>query len=91
LFDLTIEIEEEQLSNGDAVFVAQCLEFGIASQGESVQDALKNVKEAISLWLEIASSKEIDNYKFALRRENSGKFKTQIEVPYGQSTSLIGH
>jgi len=33
-------------------FVANCLEFGVASQGESYKEAKKNIQEAIELYLE---------------------------------------
>ena len=36
----------------DKWFVAHCNEFEIASQGESVDDALNNLKEAIELFFE---------------------------------------
>jgi predicted RNase H-like HicB family nuclease len=36
----------------DDWFVAHCNEFEIASQGESVPDALKNLREAIELHFE---------------------------------------
>ncbi|CAN5303934.1 type II toxin-antitoxin system HicB family antitoxin [soil metagenome] len=33
-------------------YVAQCLEIDVASQGESEEDALKNLREALELHLE---------------------------------------
>lgn len=33
-------------------FVARCLELGVVSQGESVEDAQSNLKEAVNLYLE---------------------------------------
>ncbi len=36
----------------DDWFVAQCLEVDVASQGESEEDALKNLKEALELYFE---------------------------------------
>ena len=33
-------------------FVAQCLEVGVASQGESEDDALENLREALELYYE---------------------------------------
>lgn len=32
-----------------SIFVAQCLEIDVASQGESEEEALKNLQEAIEL------------------------------------------
>ncbi|MBU0648433.1 type II toxin-antitoxin system HicB family antitoxin [Patescibacteria group bacterium] len=33
-------------------FVAHCVELGVVSQGKSVEEAQKNLKEAIELFLE---------------------------------------
>ncbi len=33
-------------------FVAQCLEIDIASQGETEEEALANIREAVGLYLE---------------------------------------
>ncbi|MBI5153628.1 type II toxin-antitoxin system HicB family antitoxin, partial [Candidatus Poribacteria bacterium] len=41
------------------VFVAQCLEIDIASQGTTVESALENLREAIGLFYEMASPAEI--------------------------------
>ena len=35
-------------------YVALCPELDIASQGKSIEDALKNLKEAVELYLEAA-------------------------------------
>jgi predicted RNase H-like HicB family nuclease len=42
----------------DNLFVAQCPEIGTASQGETFEAALKNLKEATELYLEEFHSKE---------------------------------
>lgn len=34
----------------DATYVAQAIEVGVISQGESVEDALANLKEALELY-----------------------------------------
>ena len=44
---LTAVIHEE-----DGIFVAECPEVGSVSQGHSVEEALKNLKEATALSLE---------------------------------------
>ncbi len=36
-------------------YVAQCLEVDVASQGETIEEALENLKEAVELLLEDAS------------------------------------
>ena len=43
---------------GDA-FVALCPELEVASQGETVETALANLREAVELFLECASPEEI--------------------------------
>ena len=36
----------------EGIYVAICPEFDVASQGKSVEEALKNLKEALELYLE---------------------------------------
>lgn len=36
----------------DDIYVAQCLEVDVASQGESEEEALKNLSEALELYFE---------------------------------------
>ena len=52
-FKGTIKIESE-----DEWYVATCLENNIASQGKTVNDAMKNLKEAISLYYEDENNKK---------------------------------
>ncbi|HLC70543.1 MAG TPA: type II toxin-antitoxin system HicB family antitoxin [Candidatus Nanoarchaeia archaeon] len=49
---IEVVINKEKLSDGNLIFVAHCPRLGIASQGYSTDDALKNIKEAIELYLE---------------------------------------
>ena len=49
---LDIVIVEEKLSTGDSVYVAHCTSLGIVSQGNTIEEARKNIKEAIDLYLE---------------------------------------
>lgn len=48
-FDIAIN---EEILKGKKIFVAHCLNLGIASQGYSYEEAIKNIKEAIILYLE---------------------------------------
>jgi predicted RNase H-like HicB family nuclease len=41
-------------------FVSLCPEFDIASQGESVEEAMANLKEAVELFLECAPKEEVE-------------------------------
>lgn len=52
--NFTAVIERE----GDG-YVALCPELDIASQGDSIEDAAHNLREAIELFLECASPEEI--------------------------------
>lgn len=46
----------------DDDFVAQCLDFEVSSFGSSEKEAIRNLKEAIELYLEdISSSERIPN------------------------------
>ena len=49
---MDIVINKEKLSTGEPVYVAYCTSLGIASQGKDTEEAIKNIKEAISLYLE---------------------------------------
>ena len=45
---------------GDA-YVALCPELDVASQGTTVEEALANLREAVELFLDCASKKEIQD------------------------------
>ena len=49
---LDIVIVQEKLSTGTPVFVAHCTTLGVTSQGDTIEEATKNLKEAIDLYLE---------------------------------------
>ena len=53
-FTVVIQREED-------MYVALCPELDIASQGESVQEARNNIREAIELFLEDADPMEVEN------------------------------
>jgi predicted RNase H-like HicB family nuclease len=69
---LTAIIERE----GDG-YVALCPELDIASQGDTVQEARDNLREALELFFESASPREIQE---RLRGE---VYVTQVEVGVG--------
>ncbi|MBI2655113.1 type II toxin-antitoxin system HicB family antitoxin [Candidatus Woesearchaeota archaeon] len=48
-FDIVINEEHVNKKN---MFVAHCLNLGITSQGRTVEEAIKNIKDAIKLYLE---------------------------------------
>ncbi len=55
-------------------FVSLCPELDVASQGASVEEALKNLKEAVELFLECASPQEIK------QRQHEEVFVTRFEA-----------
>lgn len=69
---LTAIIERE----GDG-YVALCPEVDIASQGDSVDAARANLKEALDLFFETAFGKEIEE------RLHDEVYVTQVEVAIG--------
>lgn len=58
-------------------YVALCPELDIASQGNTVEQARKNLHEALELFFETASKKEIK------KRIHSEVFITRLEVAVG--------
>lgn len=49
---LDIVINKEKLSDGGDIFVSRCPSLGVASQGATVEEAIKMIKEAVELYLE---------------------------------------
>ena len=58
-------------------FVALCPELDIASQGESIEEARDNLREALELFFECASPSEVQ------QRWAGEVFVTQVEVNGG--------
>jgi predicted RNase H-like HicB family nuclease len=58
-------------------YVALCPELDVASQGDTVEQARANLKEALELFFETADSSEI------ARRMGSEVFVTQVEIAVG--------
>ena len=56
-------------------YVARCPELGVTSQGESLEDAQANIKEAIELYIE---SFGIEN----LPSETSRPYWTTVEIAH---------
>ncbi len=69
---LTAIIERE----GDG-YVSLCPELDIASQGDSVEQARDNLREALELFFETASAEEVK------QRLHGDVFVTQVEVTVG--------
>jgi predicted RNase H-like HicB family nuclease len=69
---LTAVIERE-----DDVYVALCPELDIASQGDTVEAAKKNLIEALELFFETADPTEVS------RRMHTEVFVTRVEIAVG--------
>ena len=69
---LTAFIERE--GNG---YVSLCPELDVASQGNSIEEARENLREAIQLFLECASPEEIQ------QRLHDEVYVTRVEVSLG--------
>jgi predicted RNase H-like HicB family nuclease len=70
--NLTAIIERE----GEG-YVALCPEYDIASQGDSIEAARQNLREALELFFECAPPEEV------ARRRLSEVYVTQVEVAIG--------
>ena len=71
-FQFTAVIEKE----GDG-YVSLCPELDIASQGDTVEEASANLKEAVGLFFESASVNEVS------QRLHEEVFVTRMEVAIG--------
>jgi predicted RNase H-like HicB family nuclease len=69
---LTAIIERE--GNG---FVSLCPELDVASQGDTIDEAKKNLQEALELFFETASPEEVKT------RLHDEVYVTQVEVAVG--------
>lgn len=58
-------------------YVATCAELDIASQGETVEEARRNLLEAVELFFETADSSEVES------RLSGEIFVTRIDVALG--------
>jgi predicted RNase H-like HicB family nuclease len=58
-------------------YVSLCPELDIASQGDTVEQARDNLREALELFFEAASPEEIK------QRLHGEVFVTQVDVPVG--------
>jgi len=61
----------------DDGYVSLCSELDIASQGDSVEEARENLREAVELFIETAHPEEIAN------RLNTEVYITPMEVEVG--------
>ena len=59
----------------DKFFVARCSELGVTSQGSTIEEAQKNIKEAIELYIESFGVEDMPH-------EISKPYWTTVEVAY---------
>ena len=71
-YQLTAIIERE--GNG---YVSLCPELDVASQGDTIEQARENLREALELFFECASREEID------QRLHGEIYVTRLEVAVG--------
>ncbi len=64
----------------DDWYVSDCEELGIASQGETVIEAKRNLEEAIEMFLEDVSQSEIVSLLAPLEPESSVKIQRPPEI-----------
>jgi len=81
MFSLGEEIMQKQLTaiieREEGGYVALCMELNIASQGDTIEGARENLREALELFFETASPQEI---KTRLHEE---VYVTRVEVAVG--------
>lgn len=84
---LDVVINKEKLSDGSGIFVVLCPSLGVVSQGKSIEEAMKNIKEAVELYLEEMPEvyEELESV-----RKDMPTFSI-IEVKRnGKTTSIVG-
>jgi predicted RNase H-like HicB family nuclease len=57
-------------------YVSKCVELGVASQGKTIEEAQKNLTEAIELYLD-------DQPKSKLHFSKKAPFVTTLEIRHG--------
>lgn len=67
-------------------YVSLCLELNIASQGGSVEEAKSNLQEAVELFLECASEKEI---KDRIHTQRAQRNKEELLKPLSTPRKLM--
>jgi len=58
---LATQIFTAVIHKEDDLYVAQCPEVGTISQGDTIEEAIANLKEATELYLEVVSDEIVSN------------------------------
>ena len=74
----------------DDWYVSYCEELGIASQGETVNEAKKNLEEAIEMFFEDASQSEILSLLVHLKPESPVEIQHPLEISVMQHQEKQG-
>ncbi|MBV9468535.1 MAG: type II toxin-antitoxin system HicB family antitoxin [Abitibacteriaceae bacterium] len=69
---LTCVVTPDELYGGASGYVSRCPELGVASQGETIEEARAMLREAVEGFLEVADAQEIQR-RLA---ENAGMVST---------------
>ncbi|MBI3754408.1 MAG: type II toxin-antitoxin system HicB family antitoxin [Deltaproteobacteria bacterium] len=74
IFDYTVVVWKEEKG-----YVSKCPELGVASCGDSISEAMENLKEAVDLYLENAEALGLlDDLQESLTTKE--KFTSHVEV-----------
>ena len=63
------------ITKEEKFYIARCPELGVTSQGETLDEAQENIKEAIELYIESFGTED-------LPKETSRTFWTTVEVAH---------
>ena len=70
------------IKKGEKQYVALCPELDVVSQGYTVEEAIKNLKEAVDLYIEVEGIPD--------GVSNQEAFITSIEVADAKASKIIG-
>ncbi|MDO8556329.1 MAG: hypothetical protein Q7R96_04110 [Nanoarchaeota archaeon] len=83
-YKLGIVINKEKLSNGKAIYVAHCDTLNVTSQGYTLEEAKKNITEAVTIELE-----ECPEKKNHLLPTNKPTFAIIEVTPHGKTPTTL--
>lgn len=66
------------ISESEGAYVAECLEIGVATQGESLDETLRNLREAVRLFMDgedCAALGLAPNPRLAISFETTGRLR----------------
>lgn len=72
----------------DDIYISLCPELDIASQGENIEEAKDNLKEAVELFFECASKEEINQRYYGETYISSMEFVVEAKALLGFSFEM---